>query len=123
MSSRPYIKPFQVIADGDMAGDVTSLVTSIGQITQMGYTISWTGSPTGSFDVQVCNNAQFDASGAYVAGSGSWVSLPLTPTINAAGSGDTAYADVIPTSAAFIRLMYERISGTGTLTAYIAGKC
>lgn len=123
MSSRPYLKPFQVITNGSMATSLTSLPTSIGQISQIGYTLSWTGTPTGSFDVQVCNNAQFNSVGAYISGSGSWVSLPLTPTISAAGSSDSAYADVIPTSAAFMRVVYTRVSGTGTLNVIVAGKC
>lgn len=123
MSSRPYLKPFQVITNGSMATSLTSTVTSIGQISQIGYTISWTGAPVGSFDIQVCNNAQFNSSGAYISGSGSWVSLPLTPAISAAGTADSGYADVIPTSAAFMRLAFTRVSGTGTLNAFVSGKC
>lgn len=123
MSSRPYLKPFPVIVDGNMASAVESLVTSIGQLSKIGYSLAWTGDAVGTFDVQVCNDAQFDGNGTYIANSGSWVSLPLTPSIGPAGSDDDAFADVIPTAAAFIRIVFQRDSGTGTLNASVSGKC
>lgn len=123
MSSRPYLKPFPVIIDGNMSSAVESLVTSVGQLSKIGYNLEWTGNAVGEFDVQVCNDAEFDGAGAYIAGSGSWVSLPLTPAIGPAGTGDFAFADVAPTAAAFIRIVFQRDSGSGTLNAQISGKC
>lgn len=123
MSSRPLLRPQQVITNGDMSGDVTSLVTNINMISCVGYTISWTGTPTGTFSVEVSQDyiqpvgVQPDQ-----LNSGTWVAVNLSVPVVAAGTADTAFIDVDITGAAYVRLKYTRTSGTGTLNAFIAGK-
>lgn len=123
MSSRPLLRPQKVIINGDMSSDVTSLVTNINMISCIGYTISWTGTPTGTFSVEVSQD--------YVApvgvqdeplNAGTWVAVNLSVPVVASGTPDTAFIDVDITGAAYVRLKYTRTSGTGTLNATIAGK-
>lgn len=106
-----------------MSSDVTSLVTNINMISCIGYTISWTGTPTGTFSVEVSQD--------YVApvgvqdeplNAGTWVAVNLSVPVVASGTPDTAFIDVDITGAAYVRLKYTRTSGTGTLNATIAGK-
>lgn len=123
MSSRPELKAFPVITAASMGADVISPPSNINQITYVGYTVSWTGTPTGSFSVEVCNDAVYLPNGQYVAGTGTWVALTLSSSVSASGSAGSAFIDIDGVSAAFIRLHYTRSSGTGTLNATVAGKC
>lgn len=123
MSSRPLLRPQQVITNGDMSSDVTSLVTNINMISCVGYTISWTGTPTGTFSVEVSQDyiqpvgVQPDQ-----LNSGTWVPVTLSTSVAATGGADTAFIDIDVTGAAYVRLKYTRVSGTGTLNATLAGK-
>jgi len=123
MSSRPLLRPQKVIVNGDMSSSVTSLVTNINMISCVGYTVAWTGTPTGTFSVEVSQD--------YVApvgvqdeplNAGTWVPLTLSVPVLAAGTADTAFIDVDVTGAAYVRLVYTATSGSGTLNATIAGK-
>lgn len=123
MSSRPQLKPFQCVHNGDMSASITSIPSVIGQITYLNYSVSWTGTPTGLITIEICSDAQLDPNGQYIAGTGTWITLPLTANIAAVGSADTANIDIEGVGAAFIRLHYIRSSGSGTLNATIAGHC
>ena len=92
-------------------------------ISCVGYTVAWTGTPTGTFSVEVSQD--------YVApvgvqdeplNAGTWVPLTLSVPVLAAGTADTAFIDVDVTGAAYVRLVYTATSGSGTLNATIAGK-
>ena len=49
MSSRPFLKPFQAIKDGDMSADITSTPTIITNSSMVSYQVTWSGStPVGN---------------------------------------------------------------------------
>lgn len=121
MSTRPIIKPFPVFSNSSMATSLTSPATIISNLSGVGYDISWTGSPTGTFSVQISNTVTLNAQGA-VATAGSWTTLTLSSSISAAGSADNAFINLAGVEAYAIRLVYTRSSGTGTLNATISGK-
>jgi hypothetical protein len=121
MSSRPFLKPHVVANAVSMAASVTSDVTIIQMIPYISYTVVWTGTPTGTFAVEVSNDYSVDASGA-VLNAGTWVALTLSASVAAAGSADSAFIDIDGVAAYAIRLKYTRASGTGSLTATVAGK-
>ena len=121
MSSRPIFSPFQVITNGDMSGNLTSIVTVIQNLSQVGYDISWTGTPTGTFSVQVSNTYTQNAAGQ-VSNAGNWTSLPLSIVPTVSGSSGSGYIDVDSISAFAIRLVYSAGSSSGTLNATICGK-
>mgnify|MGYP000101883020 CR=1 FL=1 len=124
MSSRPLLKPQSVVTNGNMATSLTSLATNINMVSILSYTIVWTGSPTGTFSVQVSNDYIPNPLGVQDApvNAGTWVALSLSTTVAPAGSGSSAFIDIDTCGAAWIRLVYTRSSGTGTLNATIAGK-
>jgi|ERR1019366_6402085 hypothetical protein len=121
MASRPILSPQQVITNGDMTSTVTSLVTILQTTGKASYDISWTGTPTGTFNVQVSNTYTQDSSGQ-PANPGNWTTLTLSAPTLASGSSGNGFIDVTVTGAYAIRLQYAATSGTGTLNATIAGK-
>lgn len=122
MSSRPFLKPHVVVDGESMAGNVTSDPTIIQTIPCVGYTIVWTGTPTGSFSVEVSNDYNAGGINGGEAEAGTWVAITLSTAVSATGGADSAFIDIREISAYAIRLKYTRVSGTGTLTATIAGK-
>lgn len=118
---RPYIKPQPVVINGSMGASVTSDVTILAQKTGASYDVSWTGTPTGTFSVQMSNTYSLDAKGA-VSNAGNWTTVTLSTPITAAGSADNALINLAGLEVYAIRLVYTRSSGTGTLNATIACK-
>lgn len=121
MSSRPILSPFSVITNIAMTGNVTSAVTVIQNLSQIGYDISWTGVPVGTFSVQVSNTYSQNADGT-VKNAGNWTSLVLSTVPTASGSSGSGYIDVDAISAYAMRLVYTFVSGSGTLNATVNGK-
>lgn len=75
--------------------------------------VSWTGSPTGTLDVQI----SLDPTNL------GWQSVPFAPApTQPSGTSGTDYYSLNQTSAAYIRLVYTRVSGTGSLNAKISAK-
>lgn len=122
MASRPIIAPFSVITNRSMAATITSAVTVIQNTSMVSYDISWTGSsPVGSMSVQVSNTYAQNAAGG-VLNAGNWTTLTLSATTNVSGNSGNGFIDVLATAGYAIRLVYTRVSGTGTMNATIAGK-
>ncbi len=73
----------------------------------------WTGTPTGTMVVQV----SLDPTNL------GWETVSFSPTPDQpAGADGTNYFSLNQTGAAYIRLVYTRVSGTGSLSAKIAAK-
>jgi len=121
MSTRPFLKPFSVVSAGDMSGNVTSAATIIQMISYVSYTLVWTGTPTGTFTVEVSNDYALDSAGA-VKNAGNWVALTLSAPTAASGSAGNGFIDIDGVAAYAIRLKYTAGSSTGTLDATINGK-
>ncbi len=127
MSSRPLLAPNNIplIDAASMGADITGPVTIIQMLPGISYDISWSGSPVGTFQVQVSNSYSKDAAGN-VKNAGNWTTLPtasFSGTYPAAtGSAGNGFLDVVGTEAYAIRLKYTRTSGTGNLTVYPTAK-
>lgn len=121
MASRPILSPYPVVTNGNMSAPITSAVTVIQNTSQIGYDISWTGTPTGTFSVQVSNTYSQYPDGS-VNNPGTWTSLTLSSPTTAAGTSGSGFIDIDATSAYAIRLIYVPASGTGTLNATVSGK-
>jgi hypothetical protein len=102
--------PFHFIVAGDLSADYTSPQTNILYLDNVAVQLIWTGTPTGSFYVQV----SLDGS--------TWNNLILNPTPAAAGSADSVGLDINQLSFAYMRIKYVSGSGTGTLQGYISAK-
>lgn len=123
MSDRPLISPNlnkPVLASGDMSqATLTSLVSIIQRLPGISYDLAWTGTPTGTFAVQVSNTYAQNADGS-VANAGNWNTLPTSSFAGTypspAGSSGNGFLDVVGTEAYAVRVVYTRVSGGGSLT-------
>lgn len=104
MSRKLVTLPYSVLTNGDMStASLTTDVVPIQYGDSVGFQLVWTGSPTGTFDVQ----GSLDQV--------TWTSITLSASISAAGSGDHALIDMFALSFPWIRVVYTKGSGTGTL--------
>lgn len=115
------VKPVNIITDGDMSSSITSSVVEIMYQDNIAIQLDWDGTPTGSFEFQISNNHREDILGNVVE-EGTWVTLPLDPAITASGSADNALVDLNQLGAAYVRVVYTAVSGSGTLNAVLTAK-
>ena len=121
MSTRSNLKPFSVFTNQSMSATVHSPATIIGFVSGASYDLAWTGSPTGTFSVELSNTYSLNADGT-VNNAGQWTPVALSSPITASGSPDNAFINLAGLEAYAIRLTYTRTSGSGTLNATICGK-
>jgi len=128
MSDRPLIKPDltkPLLNAVSMASDITSLPTIIQRLPGISYDIAWTGTPTGTFQIQVSNTVTLNLDGT-LQNAGNWTTLPTSSFSGTypvpAGSTSNGFIDVVGTEAYAVRIKYTRSSGTGTLTVLAAAK-
>ena len=124
MSSRPVLKPQLVFNNTTLAATISSLITNINMIPIVSYTVVWTGSPTGTLVVQVCNDYVPSPGGVLIppVNAGSWKTLTTPSSVSLGGAGGSTFLDVPVTAAAWIKLLYTSSSGTGNINATLAGK-
>ncbi len=130
MSSRPRISKYPVLVNGNMASaSLTSSVTIILDLTQIGYSLSWSGStPIGTVAVQVSNDYALSSDGRTVTNAGTWTAMTVNyagnpvQSVPVTGNTGTGFIDIGSTGAYAIRLVYTKTSGTGTLQAIINAK-
>jgi hypothetical protein len=127
MSSRPNIKQYQAIEDGDMSADIVSEITILQMVTVGVYTFSWSGSsPVGNISVEISNDYMPGApSSEKPINAGTWTQVYFTlngsSVVNSAPvSGNTGTGAIEFTTGAYaIRTKYTATSGTGLLQAVI----
>lgn len=123
--SRPFVgqQPKAIFASASMASTIHSVPQFIGQMSYIGFDISWaaTGSPNGTFSVEVSNSYSVDATGKQN-NAGNWTALTLSQAVSPTGSAGNAFIDIDGVAASWIRLTYTPSSGTGTMNAYLSGK-
>lgn len=120
-----------IINAGNMsASSITSLVTDIRYMDDIGIQFSWTSSPVGTFAVQVSADYKQDELGNVLV-AGNWIPVTITywngsafvtGTTVSTSVGSPIYLDLALLSAPYIRSVYTKISGSGTLTGTICGK-
>lgn len=135
MSDRPLLAPnlnkpiigsgSSAVVSGDMSANITGPATVIQRLPGLSYDLVWTGTPTGTFTVQVSNTYAQGADGKVIA-IGNWKSLPTSAFSGtypvASGSAGSGFLDLVGTSAYAVRLLYNFTSGTGTLTVVPCAK-
>jgi hypothetical protein len=122
---------FHSIEDGNMsAATITSPVTSLAYLDDIGVQFNWSGSPVGTFSVEVSIDYAQDLN-ANVTNSGHWTPLLfsywdgasfVTSATIPTSVGSPIYLDLALMSAPWIRLKYTKGSSTGTLQAWITAK-
>lgn len=121
--SRPYVSQETVLAPttGNMAATVHSVPSNIKMMSLAGYDLSWTGTPVGTFTVEVSNSYTQDPNGNAI-NAGNWTALTLSTAVTATGAAGGAFIDIDAVSASWMRLTYTPSSGTGILTAIFSAK-
>lgn len=128
MSDRPLIRanPDKPIINAvSMVSNITGPATNMYGPTILGYDISWTGTPIGTFAVQVSNTYTQDNLGNVI-NAGNWSTIPTTAFSGTypvpAGSAGNGFLDIVGTGATWCRLVYTAGSSTGNLTVVVSGK-
>ena len=121
MASRPLFAPKQVITDGDMSGDIVSLVTIGSNISLGSYIASWSGAtPVGTLTIEISNDYSENSDGS-VRNPGTWAPFP-DAVQDVTGNSGTGVFDFRDNGFYAMRLTYTATSGTGTLQAWFMGK-
>jgi hypothetical protein len=109
----------QPIISGAMTADVTSQPTDLSKYADASYEIEFTGTPTGTFSIQVTNHwdVRTDPTGT------AFKTLTLASPIAAAtGAAGDRIVDLSSLPFRWVRLKYTFAAGTGTLNTWVAGK-
>jgi hypothetical protein len=97
---------FAIVTAGDMSGAITSSPVRMDQTSSLSIQAVFTGSPAGSFKVQISND---DASPT------NWSDY-ANSTVTISGAGNQAW-DIWAVAAKWVRLIYTPSGGSGTLNA------
>lgn len=119
---KDVLKPYLIVTNGNMASaSITSSATNIQYLDNVCIELIFTGTPTGAFEVQGSVDYQQDANGN-ITNAGHWVPITLPSSPVASGVAGTILIDMNQLSFPYIRVVYTRTSGSGTLNAYIGAK-
>ena len=100
-----------IVASGNMSSNVTSAATDCLSFSAVGIQVVWTGTPTGTFDVL----ASIDGT--------HYSSLGLSSLPAPAGSGGSGLIPLAyPFPYRYVELKFTRVSGAGSLNAYLVAK-
>lgn len=133
-STKKTLKQFTTLANGAMTGTttLTSAVTAITGMDNIGFQFDWTGSPVGTFQILVSSNHNEDELQNTVT-TGTWVPVMVTyydtvtqdfittPSVPTS-VGSPIFVDVTQTAAPYIKCAYTNASGSGTLNVTVCGK-
>lgn len=133
MSRAKNLPVYQNIVAGDMSqASITSSVTAIQYLDDVGIQLNFSGSPVGNFQVQIsADYAQDLSSPPNVTNTGNWIPLVVTywtgttfatATDIPTSLGSPIYFDLALLSSPYIRVVYTKTSGTGTLNAFVTAK-
>jgi hypothetical protein len=111
------LNPFKIINAGDMSlAFLTSTVVDIKQLHSVVIQMIFTGTPTGTFSIQ--GSLNYDPN---ILGSGTWTALSVVPAPAAAGVAGDILVE-LATAIPYIRVVYTRGAGAGSLDVYLSGK-
>lgn len=109
------LRPIPIITNGDMSqASLASVTVPIQFEDNVGMQFVWTGSPVGTFAVQVCLDQVNWSTIPTSSFSGTY---PVPGTTSSPG-----YLDIPLLSAAFVRVVYTKGSGSGTLNVLFVAK-
>lgn len=123
MSNKSALASALVIKNGVMTGTntLTSSVVDISTLDNIGVQMNFTGTPTGTFAVEVSADYRQDFLGNVLV-VGNWIPVALSTPPVASGSAGNIYVDLLPLSAPYLRVQYTNTAGSGVLNVFVTGK-
>lgn len=109
----------QTLTDGDMSGDLTSLVTHAAKLDNIGFQVKWESSDiTGTIAVE--GSINYDPQSE----TGDWYALTFSPVLTQPNSDNGGYlVDVNQFPFPYYRVTFTNASGsTGTLNVWTSAK-
>lgn len=122
MAQKGMLQPYQSITDGDMSGNLTSNVTDIRFMDNISVQLIFTGTPTGTFEVEGSLDYNRPDPTTGVTNPGTWTPITFSTPPVASGAAGDILLDMNQLSFPFIRVVYISTSGSGTLQCWISGK-
>lgn len=124
MPRKNALLPYHLIVDAAMTGTdtITSPVTNIQFLDDVGVQLQFTGTPNGTFTVQGSIDYAVNPITGAVENAGNWIDVTLSPVPVASGSADQILINLAMLCFPFIRIQYVNTSGVGVLNGYICGK-
>jgi hypothetical protein len=110
MALKNIIKPYHLMVDGDMSGNLTSSSVDVTYTDNVGFQLSFTGTPTGEF---ACEGTIDEVN---------WSTLTFSSPPQAVGSADTHLLNINQIPYKKLRVTYTRTSGSGTLNVHVMSK-
>lgn len=112
------LRLYQNIVNGNMAlSSIISDITDIQFLDNIAIQLNFTGAPVGVAAVQVSIDHAQDFNGN-VSTAGNWVTIASSSM----SGGSPILFDLNQVSATYIRVVYTRTSGSGTLQSFISAK-
>lgn len=122
MSRKNTLNPIQMLNAVSLAADIAATPLRIQYLDNVSMQlIVTTSNAVGTFYVQGSLDYAVNE-GGIVTNTGTWTSLTLSPVPTLASANTTILLDLNQLSFPFVRLIYTRVSGTGTVTAYGSAK-
>ncbi len=105
-----HVSNQQIVTNGDMSGNITSLSTNIDEVVSYCVQATFTGSPVGSIKVQASNDPTLLGYG------------DVTESIASVTGAGTYILNVEFPSYSYVQLVYTSSSGSGTMNAKLNTK-
>ena len=126
-SSKNALVTFKAVSGGDLSGDVAGPTTNIAFLDNISVQIIFTGSPTGTFYIQGSNVANSGGLIRNGPGASDWVTVPVVDAtgvidLDASGSAGQYLANLFNLGFAYLRVIYDFTSGSGSVDVWINGK-
>lgn len=111
-----------IITAGSMGASTNSIGIDLNQILNCSIQAVWTGTPTGTLKIQVSNdNVPYGTSSNPSANVVNWTDYTGSSQSLSGSAGNFVW-NMLDSGYRWIRLVYTRSSGTGTINAAIVGK-
>jgi len=110
MSEPVHLFNIQIVTNGDMSSNITSLSTDIDESVSYCIQATFTGSPVGSIKIQGSNDPTLLGY------------TDITESITAISAAGSYMINVEFPAYSYVQLVYTRTSGSGTMNAKINGK-
>ncbi len=110
-STKNVAFPYKILNAGDMSqATLTAGPQTIPYLDNVAFQANWTGAPTGDFAVE----ASLDGV--------NYVGIPMSAPVTAAGSPDVAMFYLYQLPFQYVKVVYTKGSGTGSLDIYWMAK-